>query len=162
MAKKLVNVFMIDDHPAMIEGYKSILAFNNLDIDINTTVAYTCEAAYNIIFDIKNKSYFDFAFIDLKLPCFSEKNIENGLDLAILIKENLINCKIIMITSHAEAIDLDAMERNLAPNGILVKSDFTADEFLIAFENIYNNQIYKSKSVIESLAAFQDISKNKE
>ena len=162
MAKKLVNIFMIDDHPAMIEGYKSILAFNSLDIDINTTVAYTCEAAYNIIFDIKNKSYFDFAFIDLKLPCFIEKNIKNGLDLAILVKENLINCKIIMITSHAEAIDLDAMERNLAPNGILVKSDFTADEFLIAFENIYKKQIYKSKSVLESLAAFQDISKNKE
>ena len=28
---------MIDDHPSMIEGYKSILSFNDFDVDIKTT-----------------------------------------------------------------------------------------------------------------------------
>jgi hypothetical protein len=32
--------------------------------------------------------------------------------------------------------NLDNIQRNIAPNGLLVKSDFTADEFLLAFEKI--------------------------
>ena len=40
---------MIDDHPSMIEGYKSILSFNDLDFEIDITPAYNCEGAYYLI-----------------------------------------------------------------------------------------------------------------
>lgn len=40
METKMLNVLMIDDHPSMIEGYKSILSFNDLDCEINVTPAY--------------------------------------------------------------------------------------------------------------------------
>lgn len=156
MAKKRVNILMIDDHPSMIEGYKSILSFNDLGLKINTTPAYNCETAYHLIVAEENKGAFDMAFIDLSLPPYLEKNIKSGEDLALLIREKLPNCKVVILTSHAEAFTLDNIQKNIEPNGLLVKSDFTADEFLSAFEQIHNNQIYISKTVVDNIAELQD------
>ena len=147
---------MIDDHPSMIEGYKSILSFNDLGLRIITTPAYNCESAYNIIDKTSVSEAFDFAFVDLSLPPYLEKNIKSGEDLALLIKNKFPKCKIVILTSHAEAFILDNIQRNIAPNGLLVKSDFTADEFLLAFEKIYNNHIYTSKTVIENIAELHE------
>ena len=47
---------MIDDHPSMIEGYKSILSFNDLNYEIQVTPAYNCESAYYYIVDEQNES----------------------------------------------------------------------------------------------------------
>ena len=147
---------MIDDHPSMIEGYKSILSFNDLGLRITTTPAYNCESAYNIIDNTPAFKAFDFAFVDLSLPPYLEKNIKSGEDLALLIKNKFPNCKIVILTSHAEAFILDAIQKNIAPNGLLVKSDFTADEFLLAFEKIYNNQFYTSRTVVENIAELHE------
>ena len=147
---------MIDDHPSMIEGYKSILSFNDLGLRITTTPAYNCESAYNIIDKTSVSEAFDFAFVDLSLPPYLEKKIKGGEDLALLIKNKFPNCKIVILTSHAEAFILDAIQKNIAPNGLLVKSDFTADEFLLAFEKIYNNHFYTSKTVVDNIAELHE------
>lgn len=147
---------MIDDHPSMIEGYKSILSFNDLGLRIITTPAYNCESAYNIIDKTSVNEAFDFAFVDLSLPPYLEKKIKGGEDLALLIKNKFPDCKIVILTSHAEAFILDAIQKNIAPNGLLVKSDFTADEFLLAFEKIYNNHFYTSRTVVENIAELHE------
>ena len=147
---------MIDDHPSMIEGYKSILSFNDLGLRIITTPAYNCESAYNIIDKTSVSEAFDFAFVDLSLPPYLEKKIKGGEDLALLIKNKFPDCKIVILTSHAEAFILDAIQKNIAPNGLLVKSDFTADEFLLAFEKIYNNHFYTSRTVVENIAELHE------
>ena len=147
---------MIDDHPSMIEGYKSILSFNDLGLRITTTPAYNCESAYNIIDKTSVSEAFDFAFVDLSLPPYLEKKIKGGEDLALLIKNKFPDCKIVILTSHAEAFILDAIQKNIAPNGLLVKSDFTADEFLLAFEKIYNNHFYTSRTVVENIAELHE------
>ena len=156
MAKKSLNILMIDDHPSMIEGYKSILSFNDLGVRINAVPAYNCEAAYNIITSEDNTQAFDMAFVDLSLPPYLEKNMKSGEDLALLIRKKIPNCKVVILTSHAEAFTLDNIEKNIQPNGLLVKSDFTADEFLLAFEQIYNNHFYKSKTVIDNIIELQE------
>ena len=147
---------MIDDHPSMIEGYKSILSFNDLGLRIITTPAYNCESAYNIIDKTSVSEAFDFAFVDLSLPPYLEKKIKGGEDLALLIKNKFPDCKIVILTSHAEAFIIDAIQKNIAPNGLLVKSDFTADEFLLAFEKIYNNHFYTSRTVVENIAELHE------
>jgi two-component system response regulator NreC len=151
-----LHILMIDDHPSMIEGYKSILSFNDLGLRIITTPAYNCESAYNIIDKTSVSEAFDFAFVDLSLPPYLEKKIKGGEDLALLIKNKFPDCKIVILTSHAEAFILDAIQKNIAPNGLLVKSDFTADEFLLAFEKIYNNHFYTSRTVVENIAELHD------
>ena len=129
MSKKTLHILMIDDHPSMIEGYKSILSFNDLGLNFKVTPAYDCESAYSIINATESEKAFDFAFVDLSLPTFLEKNIKSGEDLALLIKNKFPTCKIVILTSHAEAFILDNIQKNIEPIGILVKSDFTADEF---------------------------------
>lgn len=156
MNKTDLHILMIDDHPSMIEGYKSILSFNDLGLKITTTPAYNCESAYNIIDTTPVFKAFDFAFVDLSLPPYLEKGIKSGEDLALLIKNKFPNCKIVILTSHAEAFTLDNIQKNIEPNGLLVKSDFTAEEFLLAFEQIYNNHYYTSKTVIENIAELRE------
>ena len=156
MNKTDLHILMIDDHPSMIEGYKSILSFNDLGLRITTTPAYNCESAYNIIDKTSVSEAFDFAFVDLSLPPYLEKKIKGGEDLALLIKNKFPDCKIVILTSHAEAFILDAIQKNIAPNGLLVKSDFTADEFLLAFEKIYNNHFYTSRTVVENIAELHE------
>jgi DNA-binding NarL/FixJ family response regulator len=152
MVSKSVNILMIDDHPSMIEGYKSILSFNGLGLKINTTPAYDCESAYHLITSEKNSDAYDMAFVDLSLPPYLEQNIKGGEDLALLIRDKFKKCKIVILTSHAEAFILDNIQKNIEPIGLLVKSDFKAEEFLTAFEQIYKNHIYKSKTVIQNIA----------
>ncbi len=143
---------MIDDHPSMIEGYKSILSFNDFDVDIKTKAAYNCESAYKIIMETEDRYTYDFAFVDLSLPAYQEKQINSGEDLALLIKRRFPSCKIVILTSHAEAFLLDKIIKTIDPKGLLVKSDFTADEFLSAFEQMLNNQKYISKTVKENVS----------
>ncbi|WP_395058099.1 response regulator [Flavobacterium sp.] len=150
MQKKL-KILMIDDHPSMIEGYKIILSYNNLGLEIETTAAYNCEVAYKIITNKFNKIYFDLVFLDYSLPPYEEKNIKSGQDLAKLIKIHLPNTKIVMLTSHTESILLYDIISKIEPNGLLVKSDFSAEELLSAFDKIMEGEIYHSITVKHNL-----------
>ena len=152
MQKKL-KILMVDDHPSMIEGYKIILSYNNLGLEIETTAAYNCESAYKIITN-KNESskiYFDLIFLDFSLPPYEQKNIMSGQDLAMLVKSHLPDTKIVMLTSHTEAILLYDLIRKVEPNGLLIKSDFSADELLSAFDKIMMGDIYHSITVSRNL-----------
>jgi len=67
-----LKVLMVDDHPAIIEGYKAILSYNKLGYDIKTTTAFDCENACKIIQNKEGKP-FDIVFIDISLPGYPEK-----------------------------------------------------------------------------------------
>lgn len=140
---------MVDDHPSMLEGYKIILSYNSLGFEIETTPAFNCETAYEII--TNNKKDFDMVFLDYSLPPYEAMNINSGEDLAILVKTHLPNAKIVMLTSHSEALILYNIVRNIEPAGLLVKSDFSADELLTAFEVIVHDGIYHSATVKQNI-----------
>ena len=143
--KTKIKILMVDDHPSMLEGYKIILSYNDLGYEIETTSVYTCESAYRII--MNGPILFDLVFLDYSLPAYEEKNIMNGEDLAVLVKNNWPDSKIVMLTSHTESIILYNILRNVEPSGLLVKSDFSAEELLVAFETIMNGEIYHSTTV---------------
>lgn len=145
-----IKILMIDDHPSQIEGYKTILSYNTLGVDIVTTVAYNCESAYGIITTAKD-SEFDMVFIDRSLPPFPEKNLKSGEDLALLVRKHWPTTKIVFLTSHAEAFLLYNIVKRIDPKGLLVKSDFSADELLLAFERIVGGATYYSQTVKEGI-----------
>jgi len=136
---------MIDDHPPIIEGYKSILTLNPYGYDLNTTTAFSCEIAYKII--TTTKIPFDIVMVDITLPPYPEKGINSGEDLVILVKKYLPNTKVMVLTSHAESLVLYRILKECNPDGLLVKSDFLSDEFLIAFDTIVKGDTYHSISV---------------
>lgn len=159
MSNEKLNVFMIDDHPMIIEGYKSILSFNEMNLSFDFTTAFTCKEAYQIL-QSPILPNFDVVFLDLSLPPYEEKQIFSGEDLAKIIKEKLPDAKMIILTSHAEAFLLYDLQKKIRPNGLLVKSDFSAEELLTAFEYIINGKIYESKTVSEAIKELLSTGKN--
>ena len=149
MENKSINILMVDDHAPIIEGYKSILSYNKSGFSIVTKEANDCESAYNAITNPSNTILFDLVFIDVTLPPFIEKNIHSGEDLVPIIKEYLPNVKIVMLTSHTESLVLFRILDNCKPDGLLVKSDFTSEEFLEVFEIIMSGEKYFSKTVLK-------------
>lgn len=146
-----LKILMVDDHPSMIEGYKIILSYNDLGFEIETTAAYNCESAYEIITNTTNPDVFDLVFLDFSLPPFEARNISSGEDLAMLVKTHLPDSKIVMLTSHTEALILYNIIRNIEPEGLLVKSDFSAEELISAFDIIMKGEIYHSTTVKQNV-----------
>lgn len=142
-----LNVLMVDDHPPIIEGYKSILSFNPYGYNLNTVAAYNCEAAYFIITEKLRPIAFDIVLVDVTLPPFEEKKLESGEDLVLLVKKHLPEAKIIMLTSHTESLVLYRILNECQPDGLLVKSDFLSEEFLIAFDTVVKGGKYYSTTV---------------
>ena len=142
-------MLIIDDHPAMIEGYRSILEFNKNEKKIQITAIHNCADAYNCI-AIESKK-FDIVFLDMILPPAPEYNIFSGEDLAQLIRKTIPDAKLVILTSHTEAFILYSLIKKSAPDGILVKSDFSGGELLAAFDWIFSGKVYYSITVKQGL-----------
>lgn len=143
------RILIIDDHPSMIEGYKSILITKYSIENIEVTEAYNCETACQYI--IQTIRPFDIVLLDLALPPFEPAKLFSGEDLAKLIQKEANETKIMMLTSHTEAFILYNLIRKINPEGVLVKSDFKSEEFLIAFECILEGGTYYSITANKSL-----------
>jgi two-component system response regulator NreC len=142
-----LNILIVDDHAPIIEGYKSILAYNLSGFELIIQQANSCESAYQIITNKNNSNVFDIVLIDITLPPFVEKNIHSGEDLAPIVKEHLPNAKLMILTSHTESLFLYQILKNCQPDGFLVKSDFTSEEFLVAFDAVAKGETYFSKTI---------------
>ena len=152
-----LQVLMVDDHPPIIEGYKSILSFNPFGYELHTSSAHSCEAAYTIIISVKNT--FDVVFLDMTLPPYIEKNLHSGEDLIPFVKKYHPNAKIIILTSHSEAIALFKVLNEYDPQGLLVKSDFQSQELITAFDTVIKGGTYYSQTVIKHKKSWEE--KNK-
>lgn len=140
-----LNVLMIDDHQSIIEGYKAILSFNPYGYVINTTAVNSCAQAFEII--TTSKTAYDLVLVDYTMPPFPEENLHSGEDLVPLIRTHFPQAKIMMLTSHSQSLLLFRLLRNCNPDGLLVKSDFTADDFLVAFDTVARGEIYYTSTI---------------
>ncbi len=142
---------MVDDHPAILNGYLSVLGFNDKDIELIPTFCHSCEEAYNAITNPEQKNFFDFIFLDRSLPPFPEKKLKFGEDLAILAKDYQNKAKVVMLTAHAESFIIYDILQKAKPNGLIIKSDATGDVLLDAFHDIIDGKTYYSTTVSESM-----------
>ena len=145
----VVKILMIDDHQGMIEGYKAMLTLTKEKHTIETTEAYNCEEAYEIITNSANSSYFDVIFLDYSIPEFPEKKLHNGQDLGVLIRKHMPDTKIIMLTAHFDAIKLYNVVKKIQPNGLLIKSDYKPPHLIEAFEQVLDGEIYYTPLVTQ-------------
>ena len=144
-----LKILIVEDHPSMIEGYKIILSYNTKDYEIDAASAFNCKAAYDLITDTTE---FDVILLDYSLPPYPEKGINSGKDLAILTRKQKPKSKIIVLTSHSEALILYDLIVSVEPEGILVKSDFSAEELQKAFELIVEGGTYHSTTVTQNVS----------
>lgn len=152
-----IKILMIDDHPLILEGYKTTLAQNSIGIKLDVKTIVSLEEGYELTQNKEELRSFDLCFIDRKMPPFSKKNLYNGEDLAFLIKKVHPQIKLVMLTSHTEPILLYEIRQKLQPEGILVKSDLDFRELLDAFQTIVEGKNYYSQVVREG---FETIKKH--
>lgn len=99
--EKAVYILFIDDHPTIIEGYKSILKEKYSEDEVEVYAAYSSEAGYEKLFQ-SNRLY-DLVVLDIGLPAYAPQRIESGEDVAFLIQKHFPQTKILISTSHLEA-----------------------------------------------------------
>src|SRR6476646_5318910 len=109
-----VKILMIDDHPSQIEGYKVILSYNDMGVDIEATECYNCESAFKTITHPAHPD-FDMVMLDRSLPPYPQENLKTGEDLVSVINKYLPDSLIVMITSHSEAFLLYDIVKKLHP-----------------------------------------------
>ncbi|MBF0694594.1 MAG: response regulator transcription factor [Flavobacterium sp.] len=156
MATK-INIIIVDDHPFIIEGYKNAINSYGDNTEFTITQANDCETAYNII--VGAQQPFDIAFFDISMPPYPEKNIFSGEDLALLVKQQMPDCRIILLTMHTELLKINTIVKTINPSGLIIKNDLTFDELLVAFDRIMKGQNYYSQTVVKfvSQAPFDNL-----
>lgn len=151
-----MNILLVDDHPMTVEGFmNALLKMNFTKKNAVFTKAHNCKDGYNIIQKaFKSSKFFDLAIMDQGLPSYPEQSIASGSDLALLIRELMPDCKIIMVTAHSEVIIIYDIVKNVSPDGLINKNDISPDNLqLIVTEVMEDNQYHSStiKSCINEI-----------
>lgn len=148
--KKTIQLLMVDDHPFILQAYRNTLdRFKPEEYDILSTGADSGRTGYEAI--VGSTFDFDVAFLDISIPAYPEKNIESGVELALLLREKMPLCKIVLLTMHNEKLKFDYFSKTLKPDGLVVKNDLTFEELLIAFGTIISGQTYYSETVLKMI-----------
>jgi DNA-binding NarL/FixJ family response regulator len=147
-----LTILIVDDHPMTVDSYSNLLSVRDFQENTPDFIrSYNCEDAYNkIFFYLNQNTTIDLALLDISLPPYIEFNIENGIDLASLIRKKFPNCKIVLLTMHGEPLAVDKIIKDINPEGFVSKSDINFELFPIVCKKIVDGEIYKSPTIIES------------
>jgi DNA-binding NarL/FixJ family response regulator len=149
-----IQILIVDDHPFIIEAYKNAInKYSQNGFEFEVTQANNCKSGYENITEASKN--FDIAFFDISMPEYAEKGIYSGEDLALLMKAEMPECKVILLTMHTELLKINNIIKNINPSGLIIKNDLTFDELLFAFDKIINNESYYSQTVIKLVGQAQ-------
>lgn len=130
------HIFIVDDHPLVIEGFKTLLSQNP-----DVVISGSAENAFGAIDFLKNNTV-DIAFIDINLPDI------NGIDLCLKIKNEFPDVKCIALSTFNDRSYVSKMIENGAC-GYLLKNSSQEDLFKAITEvsngNLFFNIDYKKQ-----------------
>jgi DNA-binding NarL/FixJ family response regulator len=142
-----INVLIVDDHKLIIEGYKTIFSNNRLGAEIDVCEATTTTQAVEILKASAVEKTFDVVILDYTLPVCETYKIYNGFDLVHYVRTYQPQAKLMILTSHSEALILYRVIMESRAEAIMIKSDFSSMELLEAFENVYQGGTCYTKTV---------------
>lgn len=131
----MIQIFIVDDHPLITEGLKSLL--NDCE---DICVVGTASNAIDALNALKNQPV-DIAFLDINLPDIS------GVELCKKIRDKLPHIKCVALTTSNERSHVSRMMQNGAM-GYLIKSS-PKDELIKAIRQIYSGGYYMNVNVHE-------------
>lgn len=129
----MINIFIVDDHPMVLEGLKSLL----LDCE-EIDVVGTAQNAFDAIESLDNHPV-DIAFIDVNLPDV------NGIDLCKKITDKFPTIKCLALSTSNERSLVARMMKNGAM-GYLIKSS-TKEELILAIRQVYSGGYYMNVNI---------------
>lgn len=135
----MIRLLIVDDHPLVVAGLKSLLSDNE---DIN--VVGTASDAFEALEFLKNNEI-DVAFLDINLPDIS------GIELCKKIKEKFSMVKCIALTTFSERSYISRMIQNGAV-GYLIKSS-SKEEILGTIRQVQAGGIYMNVNLNTSVSS---------
>ena len=145
-----MNFVIIDDHPFILEGYANVIqqTFNKS----NVVKFSNCKDTYDFFNTINSGAVLvDVVIIDFNIPPYEEKNLFNGIDVCVYIKQKNPYCKIIMLTAHTEKIFILDIIKNAQPNGVSTKGEVTPDSLKDIIKSVLDDEKYYSPYVRATL-----------
>jgi DNA-binding NarL/FixJ family response regulator len=149
-----IKILLVDDHIPITDFLEQIL--QRLQKPVQVVIANSLEIAYHTIFDNHLEPPFELIFLDISMPTYLEKNVNNGEDMAKLIRSVFPTIKIIFITGYYKNNQLDRIIKNINPEGIIDKMDIKIEEFLKAVNSIHEGKSYKSNSILASINKYYE------
>ncbi len=131
----MIRVFIIDDHPMVIEGIKSLL---HMVEDIN--IAGSATDAFSAM-DFLKKERVDVILLDINLPEVS------GLDLCLDLKSKFPEIKILGLSTFKDRSFISRMIAQGA-SGYVLKSA-SQEELVEAIHQAFRGQMYLSMEVAQ-------------
>lgn len=151
--KKKLEVLIIDDHPLIVDAYKSALlhtsSISNYDFEVN--LAKDCNSALQKIGEMALENGIDLIFLDIRLPPSEVNKIFSGEDIGMQVREILPKTKIIISTTFNDNYRLNSIFKSINPEGFLIKNDITPKELVIAIQIVIEDPPYYSKTVTKLL-----------
>jgi two-component system nitrate/nitrite response regulator NarL len=138
-----IKILIVDDHPMVLEGMRSMLAQINF-----VHISGTASNAYEAIEKVKNFLP-DIVITDINMPEIS------GIELAIKIRQDFPAVKIIAMSTFKERSYISQMIQNGA-SGYLVKSA-SKEEIEEAILSVYEGKLYMSLDINLTAADKQEL-----
>lgn len=133
-----INILIVDDHPVVIEGVKTLLK----DIYF-VNIAGSCNDGVSTKKFIETNSDIDIILLDINLPDVS------GMEMCLEIKKKHKNINIIALSNYSERSMINKMIENGA-SGYLLKNA-GSKELLDAINNVIDGKHYFSDEVTKKL-----------
>jgi DNA-binding NarL/FixJ family response regulator len=137
----MIRVFIVDDHPVVIEGIHSLLQ-NEKDIE---WVGQAMNAQSCLGFFVGNTA--DVVLMDISMPDMS------GIELCAAMKEKYPGIFILGLSTFNQGLYIKKMMENGASGYILKNS--SKEELIKAIHSIYEGDIFFNGEVGQALTAYQ-------
>ncbi|RQO30415.1 DNA-binding response regulator [Taibaiella sp. KBW10] len=138
MAKQKITLALVDDHPIVIEGLKSLFAHQQEKYNL------VCFGDGHTILSFLEHNAVDVLLLDIALPD------TNGVDLCKIIRSQYPDTLVIGLSNQAEHSTILQMLHNGA-SGFLLK-DVPAEELLSGIADVLEGEVVLSKEVKKILA----------
>jgi DNA-binding NarL/FixJ family response regulator len=141
----MIHVFIVDDHPVVIEGIHSLLQ-NEKDI---AWVGQAMNAASCLGFFVNNTA--DVVLMDISMPGM------DGVELCAIMKEKYPGIFILGLSTFNQGLYIKKMMENGASGYILKNA--SREELIKAIHSVYEGNIFFSGEVGQALTEYQRSSK---
>lgn len=141
----MIKVFIVDDHPVVIEGIHSLL-MNEKDI---AWVGQAMNAASCLGFFVNNTA--DVVLMDISMPGM------DGVELCAVMKEKYPGIFILGLSTFNQGLYIKKMMENGASGYILKNS--SKEELIKAIHTVHDGGIYFSGEAGQALAEYQKSSR---
>lgn len=142
--RESISILLVDDHPMILEGYKNTISEINMEgYDFIIDTATDCDTAWA---KIKRETY-QIVFLDINFKVKPESRFLSGEDLGMAIRNHYPGLKIIILTVLEDALRIQNLLLNIAPEGFLLKGETNSEELTWCLERALLNPPYYSANI---------------